>query len=154
MKSILTIALILSGTIQYPMQAIAQTQKPEQTQQNTSQSVFIPPQTSPQIDTSTEIASKRNCHAATTEQPAVVTSQSEPVGGLTATEPPTFSFYLPFTNSLPHANAQFTLKDSPDNEIHRNTISIISNPGLVSASLPAIVIQQKNITYRCSLKFR
>lgn len=170
MKWMLIIALILSSTTQYPMQVIAQTQKPAP-QKNTNRPKFIPPKLPPGAGTvsgrRTGMGSRDNCPAVTTELTALVpsvkaptskeanTSVSEIVGGLTTSSRPTFWFYMPYTNNLSGANAQFSLQDSAGNEVYKNTIALPSQPGVIDITLPSNVASLEiDKTYRWFLKVR
>jgi hypothetical protein len=157
MKLIVTIALIFGSIIPYPMQAIAQTQKPVQTKSNTLRPVLKLPKGSPRMGTVTGrrqgMGSRNNCPAVSTELTALVpSSQNNDIGGLTISEQPTFFFFLPYTNNLPDTNAQFTLKDSADNEIYTNPVALPSQPGIIAVSLPPNVALQENQTYHWYFK--
>jgi Domain of Unknown Function (DUF928) len=161
MRLIFTIALIFSSTIPYPIQAIAQTQKPTQTKKNTAQPALRLPKGSPRMGTVTGrrqgMGSRDNCPAVVTQLTALVPEPSLPnndndVGGLTISERPTFLFYVPYTSNLQNANAQFTLNDSADNEIYTNPVALPSKPGVVAVSLPPNVTLQENQTYHWYFK--
>jgi Domain of Unknown Function (DUF928) len=157
MKLIVTIALIFGSIIPYPMQAIAQTQKPVQTKSNTLRPVLKLPKGSPRMGTVTGrrqgMGSRDNCPAVATELTALVpSSPNHHTGGLTTSEQPTFFFYLPYTNNLPGANAQFTLKDSADNEIYTNPVALPSKPSVIAVPLPPNVALQENQTYHWYFK--
>ncbi|RUT04411.1 hypothetical protein DSM106972_046390 [Dulcicalothrix desertica PCC 7102] len=171
MKRMFLTALILSSTIQYPMQAIAQTPKPAPTK-STSRPVFIPPKLPPNIGTvsgrRTGMGSRDNCSATSTELTALVPSQSAPaikqtstsqkevVGGLTTSERPTFLFYVPYTSSSAESssNAQFTLQDSQGNEIYRSQVALPSNPSVINVTLASNVALQVDKQYQWFFKVR
>ncbi|MBW4509571.1 MAG: DUF928 domain-containing protein [Scytonematopsis contorta HA4267-MV1] len=157
MRLIFTIALILTNTIPYPIQAIAQTQKLTQTNNNTSRPALKLPKGSPTMGTVTGrrqgMGSRDNCPAVATQLTALVPSlPKNDVGGLTISERPTFLFYVPYTSNLPNANAQFTLNDSADNKIYTSPVALPSKPSVVAVSLPAHVILQENQTYHWYFK--
>lgn len=147
MKSMLIIALMLSSTTQYPTQVTAQSPNAAP-QQKTNRPVFIPPKLPPGAGTvsgrRTGMGSRDNCPATATELTALVpsvkaptskqvnTSVSEIVGGLTTSSRPTFWFYMPYTNNLSGANAQFSLQDSAGNEVSISTIALRTQPGIMS----------------------
>ncbi len=171
-KWILTIALILSSTTQYPIQVTAQTSKPVTTKQLNSSSrqrtkpVFVLPKTPAGLSTvsgrRTGMGSRDNCPDVATELTALVPlqkqqkdqSSSEVVGGVTTSERPTFWFYVPYTNDAPNLNAQFILKDSADNETYRKAIAFPSKPNVISVPLPSNVSLEIGKTYRWYLKVR
>jgi Domain of Unknown Function (DUF928) len=173
MKWIFLTALILSSTIQYPMQAIAQTQKPTPTKPKpTSRPVFIPPKLPPNVGTvsgrRTGMGSRDNCSATSTELTALVpshsapatkqtsTSQKEVVGGLTTSSQPTFWFYVPYTSSVasPNSNAQFTLQDNEGNEIYKSQVALPLSPSVINVTLPSNVALQVDKPYQWFFKIR
>lgn len=157
MKFVVIIALVFGSTFPYPIPAIAQTQKPAQTKLNTVRPVLKLPKGSPRMGTVTGrrqgMGSRDNCPAVATELTALVpSSPNNDTGGLTTSERPTFLFYLPYTNNLPGANAQFTLKDSADNAIYTNPVALPSQPSVIAVNLPANVSLQENQTYHWYFK--
>ncbi len=171
-KWILTIALILSSTTQYPIQVTAQTPKPATTKylnsspQQLSKLVFVPPKAPAGSGTPggrrTGMGSRDNCPAVATELTALVplqkqqTDQSslETVGGMTTSERPTFWFNVPYTNHSPNLNAEFILKDNADNDTYRTRIALPSKPSVISVPLPSTVTLKIGQTYRWYLKVR
>ncbi|BAZ16734.1 hypothetical protein NIES4071_86120 [Calothrix sp. NIES-4071] len=171
MKWIFLTALILTNTIQYPMQAIAQTQKPTPTKP-TSRPVFIPPKLPPNIGTvsgrRTGMGSRDSCSATATQLTALVPSQSAPaskqtstsekevVGGLTTSSRPKFWFYVPYTSSVPspNSNAQFTLQDNEGNEVYRNQVALPLKPSVINVTLPSNVTLQVDKPYQWFFKIR
>ncbi|MDF5722109.1 MAG: DUF928 domain-containing protein [Rhizonema sp. PD37] len=167
MKWISTIALILSFPIQYPAQVTAQTQQPETIkqpaqpsggvpQQSTSRPIFIlpkiPPQLSPISGRRAGMGSRDECPAVATALTALVPLQEvqkvgkqtdesmiEIVGGLTASERPTFWFYVPYTRDLANLSSEFILQDSMGKDVYRNAIALPPKPGIIGIPLPNTV---------------
>ncbi|MEH2002312.1 MAG: DUF928 domain-containing protein [Nostoc sp.] len=169
MKWILTTALVLGSTTQYPAQVIAQTKQPATTkqpvqpvstpaspQQPTSGPVFIlpkaPARLSPVSGRRAGMGSRDNCPAVPNPLTALVPFQEEQnvagqanksiigiVAGLTTSERPTFWFYIPYTKDLSNSSAEFSLQDSVENDIYRNAIALPSKPSVIGISLPNTV---------------
>lgn len=184
MKWILTTALILSSTTQYPVQVTAQTKQPltnkqptqpdktpASPQQRTSRPVFIlpkvPARLSPVSGRRAGMGSRDNCRAVTTPLTALVPFQEEQkiagqtnksiigvVEGLTTSERPTFWFYIPYTKDLSNSSAEFSLQDSAENDVYRNAIALPSKPSIVGISLPSTASLEVDKTYRWYLKVR
>ncbi|MEH2361753.1 DUF928 domain-containing protein [Nostoc sp.] len=182
MKWILTTALILISTTQYPAQATDQTKQPVTNkqpaqpvktpvspQQPTSGPVFILPKTparlSPVSGRRAGMGSRDNCPAVPTPLTALVPFQEEQkvdgqanksiigvVEGLTTSERPTFWFYIPYTKDLSNSSAEFSLQDSAENDIYRNAIALPSEPSVIGISLPSTASLEVDQTYRWYLK--
>ncbi|MCC5624910.1 DUF928 domain-containing protein [Nostoc sp. CHAB 5715] len=166
MKWILTTALILSSTTQYPGQVIAQTRQPSTTkqpvqpvktpaspQQRTPRPVFVlpkvPARLSPISGRRAGMGSRDNCPVVATALTALVPFQEEQkvskqtdksvigiVEGLTTSERPTFWFYVPYTQDLSTSNAEFSLQDSEGKDVYRNAIALPPKPSVIGISLP------------------
>ncbi len=184
MKWILTTALILSSTTQYPVQVTAQTKQPftnkqptqpdktpASPQQPTSRPVFIlpkaPARLSPVSGRRAGMGSRDNCPAVPTPLSALVPFQEEQkageqknksiigvVEGLTTSERPTFWFYIPYTKDLSNSSAEFSLQDSAENDVYRNAIALPSKPSIIGISLPSTASLEVDKTYRWYLKVR
>lgn len=184
MKLILMISIILSSTIQYAPQVIAQTKKPATTKQpiqpskkpappkkKTSRPVFVPPKPPSGL---TRISGRRrgmgsrnNCPAVATPLTALAPFEGHiaskqtnksgigAIGGLTTSERPNFWFYIPYTTqNLPNLSAEFSLQDSNGTDIHRIKPDLPANPGIISISLPNTVSLETGENYRWYLKVR
>ncbi|MEH1940492.1 MAG: DUF928 domain-containing protein [Nostoc sp.] len=184
MKWILTTALILSSTTQYPAQVTHQTkqpvtnkqppqpvQTPASRQEPASRPVFIlpkaPARLSPVSGRRAGMGSRDNCPAVSTPLTALVPFQEEQkvagetnksiigvVEGLTTSERPTFWFYMPYTKDLSNSSAEFSLQDSAENDVYRNAIALPSKPSIIGISLPINASLQVDKTYRWYLKVR
>ncbi|MEH1840675.1 MAG: DUF928 domain-containing protein, partial [Nostoc sp.] len=167
MKWILTTALILSSTTQYSAQVTDQIKQPvtnkqptqpvktpASPQQPTSRPVFILPKApaslSPVSGRRAGMGSRDNCPAVPIPLTALVPFQEEQkvgeqknksiigiVEGLTTSERPTFWFYIPYTKDLSNSSAEFSLQDSAENDVYRNTIALPSKPSVIGISLPS-----------------
>ncbi|MHC5826831.1 MAG: DUF928 domain-containing protein, partial [Nostoc sp.] len=161
MKWILTTALILISTTQYPAQATDQTKQPvtnkqpaqpvktpASPQQPTSGPVFIlpkvPARLSPVSGRRAGMGSRDSCSAVGTPLTALVPFQESQkvagqtnksiigiVEGLTTSERPTFWFYIPYTKDLSNSSAEFSLQDSAENDIYRSAIALPSEPSVI-----------------------
>ncbi|BBD66020.1 hypothetical protein NIES4072_03010 [Nostoc commune NIES-4072] len=166
MKWLLTTALILSGTTQYPAQLIAQTKQPAtikqpvqpvktpaSPQQRTSRPVFVLPKTltglSPISGRRAGMGSRDNCPTVPTALTALVPLLKEQkvgkqidklvigiVEGLTTSERPTFWFYVPYTQDLANSSAKFILQDSAGTNIYEDAIALPPKPSIIGISLP------------------
>ncbi|AUB34441.1 LysM repeat [Nostoc flagelliforme CCNUN1] len=166
MKWLLTTALILSSTTQYPAQLIAQTKQPATTkqpvqpvrtpaspQQRSSRPVFvlpkIPARLSPISGRRAGMSSRDNCSAVPTALTALVPLQQEKkvgkltdksvigiVQGLTTSERPTFWFYVPYTQDLANSSAKFILQDSAGTNIYEDAIALPPEPSVIGVSIP------------------
>lgn len=184
MKWLLTTALILSSTTQYPAQVIAQTRQPATTkqpvqpirtpaspQQRSSRPVFvlpkIPARLSPISGRRAGMSSRDNCSAVPTALTALVPLQQEEkvgkltdksvigiVQGLTTSERPTFWFYVPYTQDLANSSAKFILQDSTGTNIYEDAIALPSKPSIIGISLPSTASLEVDKTYRWYLKVR
>ncbi|BAY22046.1 hypothetical protein NIES2100_18090 [Calothrix sp. NIES-2100] len=169
MKWLLTIALILSSTTQYPAKVTAQTPQPATpkqpvqpvptpatSQKPTSRPVFVLPKIPPRLGTVSGrragMGSRDNCPVVTTALTALVPLQAEQkqrnqtdksdigiVEGLTTAQRPTFWFYVPYTQDLPNASAEFILQDSAGEDIYKHAIALPPKPSVVGVSLPETV---------------
>jgi hypothetical protein len=182
MKWMLTIALILSTVIYYPSKIIAQTKQPATTKQpaqpartslqkrRTSGPVFVWPKTpkrlSPISGRRAGMGSRDNCPVVATALTALVplreeqgeskqtnTSSAGIVEGLTTSERPTFWFYMPYTQNS-KASAEFSLQDSTGNDVYKGAVSLPTNSGVISISLPSNTSLQVGKIYRWYLKVR
>jgi hypothetical protein len=179
MKLLLTIALILSSTIQYPTRVIAQTKEPATTKQPVQpvkkpnpKPVFVlpktPPRLSPVSGRRAGMGSRDNCPAVTTALTALVPLREEQqtnkqtdtsvigvVEGLTISERPTFWFYVPYTKDLASSSAEFILQDSMEEEVYKSAVALPLQPSVISISLPETVTPlDVGKTYRWYLKVR
>ena len=169
MKWLLTIALILSSTTQYPAKVTAQTQQPATNKQfvqprntpatpqkSSSRPVFVLPKTpqklSPVSGRRAGMGSRDNCPAVKIPLTALVPLQAEKnlgnqtdnsgigiVEGLTTSERPIFWFYVPYTQDLANTRAEFILQDSGGADIYKNAIALPPNPSVIGVSLPETV---------------
>lgn len=184
MKLILTVSLILSSITQYVPQVIAQTKKPEITNQrsqpskktnspkkSTSRPVFVPPKLpkglTPVSGRRTGMGSRDNCPAVPIPLTALVPFQGEQqvskqtnksntgiVGGLTTLKRPKFLFYIPYTQDLAGSSAEFSLQDNKGMDVHRIKTSLPPKPGVIDISLPNTVSLQTGQTYSWYFKVR
>ncbi|MDF5729590.1 MAG: DUF928 domain-containing protein [Rhizonema sp. PD38] len=167
MKCISTIALILSFPIQHPAQVTAQTQQPGTIkqpaqpsggvpQQSTSRPIFvlpkIPPQLSPISGRRAGMGSRDECPAVATALTALVPLQGVQkvgkqtdesmigiVGASTASERPTFWFYVPYTQDLANLSSEFILQNSMGKDVYRNAIALPPKPSVIGIPLPNTV---------------
>ncbi len=177
-KLILMISIILSSTIQYAPQVIAQTKKPTTTKQPVktpkkppSPPVFVPPKPpsglTPTSGRRRGMGSRNNCPAVATPLTALAPFEGQhaskhtnksgigAIGGLTTLERPSFWFYIPYTTqNLTNSSAEFSLQDSNGVDIHRIKTALPTNPGIISISLPNTVSLETGKNYRWYFKVR
>ncbi|MEM6754548.1 MAG: DUF928 domain-containing protein [Cyanobacteria bacterium P01_C01_bin.38] len=160
MKLILTMFLILSGITQYAPQATAQrnpsqpARKPRVLRKPRSAPPKVPKGLTPISGRRRGMGSRDggNCPAVEIPLTAIAPFQEQRkarkqsdkssvgiVGGLTTLERPSFMFYLPYTQDLAGASAEFSLQDDRGTDVFRQQTALPAKSGIVSVSLPKTV---------------
>ncbi len=80
-------------------------------------------------------------------------SNTSVVGGLTSLERPNFLFYVPYTQKT-GSSAEFSLLDSKRMDVHRQKITLPTQPGIVKISFPNTVALKTGQNYRWYFKVR
>lgn len=162
----LPIAILTSFALQYPSAAQYQAGK-----QATRKLTFVPPRVpinSGRVSgRRAGLGSRNNCPAVENQLTALVpesqletsSTQNAPgavsVGGLTASERPTFLFYLPYTKNSASVKTEFVLEDNQGKNIYRKQVPLPAKPSIVDVALPnSIPALEVGKTYHWYLKVR
>jgi len=142
--TILAVALTLGLTTNVPAQVQAQLKPSSPSSKPTNQlkNSFRPPRTATGVPVNTIGGGRRNpCEDKCCEIPPIPLVPADSNMGETATDYPTFFWYMPMTSA---AEVEFVLQDENDKPVYKVTYALakstesdVSEPGLMSLTLPS-----------------